>query len=124
MGKSISLIPTLHNRLIICLRLPASVLLRGSAPLHLSQTYTFDLPQASEPTSMASTNPDETPEQGNNPEEIRSDVTAAVDELLNKLSNQFAEVSQEMFAKMDQMTNRIEKLERELQQSKGEGAPK
>jgi len=73
---------------------------------------------------MASTNPDETPEQGNNPEEIRSDVTAAVDELLNKLSNQFAEVSQEMFAKMDQMTNRIEKLERELQQSKGEGAPK
>lgn len=36
-----------------------------------------------------------------NPEEIRSDVTAAVDELLNKLSNQFAEVSQEMFAKSE-----------------------
>lgn len=73
---------------------------------------------------MASTNPDETLEQGNvsyipsaqlpetdmrtyakqkpqNPEEIPSDVTAAVDELLNKLSNQFAEVSQEMFAKSE-----------------------
>ncbi|KAL6849535.1 hypothetical protein ACO1O0_009076 [Amphichorda felina] len=53
-----------------------------------------------------------------NSDEARPDVTAAVDELLNTISNKFANVSSEIFAKMDEMSRRIDKLEAELVESK------
>jgi len=68
---------------------------------------------------MSSTNPDDkNPEQANTSEESAPDVIAAVDELLSTLSNKFASVSSEIFAKMDEMSRRIDKLEAELVESK------
>uniref|UniRef100_A0A8H7NG43 Heat shock factor binding protein 1 n=1 Tax=Bionectria ochroleuca TaxID=29856 RepID=A0A8H7NG43_BIOOC len=74
---------------------------------------------------MASNNPNSsTNEQSQASDEARPDVAAAVDELLNSLSNKFASVSSEIFAKMDEMSRRIDKLEAELVESKaGEGTP-
>ncbi|KFH47594.1 hypothetical protein ACRE_014620 [Hapsidospora chrysogenum ATCC 11550] len=68
---------------------------------------------------MSSTNPDDkNPEQANASEESAPDVIVAVDELLSTLSNKFASVSSEIFAKMDEMSRRIDKLEAELMESK------
>lgn len=54
--------------------------------------------------------------------ETNADVSAAVEELLNSLSNKFAGVSSEIFAKMDEMSRRLDKLEAALLESKsGEG---
>ncbi|KAH7152370.1 heat shock factor binding protein 1-domain-containing protein [Dactylonectria estremocensis] len=62
----------------------------------------------------------------NESEDARADVTAAVEELLNTLSNKFAGVSSEIFAKMDDMSERLDKLEAALKesQSKDTGSSK
>ncbi|KAK7427138.1 hypothetical protein QQZ08_006407 [Neonectria magnoliae] len=52
------------------------------------------------------------------PDETRADVTAAVEDLLNSLSNKFAGVSSEIFAKMDEMSRRLDNLEASLQENK------
>ncbi|KAF4331896.1 heat shock factor binding 1 [Fusarium beomiforme] len=54
----------------------------------------------------------------NTSDDARADVTAAVEELLNSLSNKFAGVSSEIFAKMDEMSRRLDNLEAALQESK------
>lgn len=40
-----------------------------------------------------------------------AELNAAVEELLNSLSNKFAGVSSEIFAKMDEMSRRLDNLE-------------
>ncbi|CCU75071.1 Bgt-2742 [Blumeria graminis f. sp. tritici] len=42
------------------------------------------------------------------------DLSAVVDELLNSLSNKFAGVSSEIFAKMDDISRRLDNLEANL----------
>lgn len=44
-----------------------------------------------------------------------AELSAVVDELLNTLSNKFAGVSSEIFAKMDDMSRRLDNLEATLQ---------
>jgi len=44
-----------------------------------------------------------------------AELSAVVDELLNTLSNKFAGVSSEIFAKMDEMSRRLDNLETQLQ---------
>ncbi|KAF4509594.1 hypothetical protein G6O67_003751 [Ophiocordyceps sinensis] len=51
----------------------------------------------------------------------KHEVTAAVEDLLNSLSNKFASISSEIFAKMDEMSRRLDILEAALVESK---APK
>ncbi|KAK3373861.1 heat shock factor binding protein 1-domain-containing protein [Lasiosphaeria ovina] len=53
----------------------------------------------------------------------RSDLTAQVEDLLNTLSNKFAGVSSEIFAKMDEMSRRLDNLEAQLMANKDKGAP-
>ncbi|KAI2464879.1 heat shock factor binding protein 1-domain-containing protein [Annulohypoxylon bovei var. microspora] len=43
------------------------------------------------------------------------ELTAVVEELLDSLSNKFTTVSSEIFAKMDDMTRRLDSLESALQ---------
>ncbi|KAK9773789.1 putative Heat shock factor-binding protein 1 [Seiridium cardinale] len=43
------------------------------------------------------------------------ELTAVVEDLLNSLSNKFAGVSSEIFAKMDEMSRRLDNLEASLQ---------
>ncbi|KAI5867328.1 heat shock factor-binding protein [Durotheca rogersii] len=43
------------------------------------------------------------------------ELTVVVEELLNTLSNKFAGVSSEIFAKMDEMSRRLDNLEAALQ---------
>ncbi|KAH9904760.1 heat shock factor binding protein 1 [Xylariomycetidae sp. FL2044] len=43
------------------------------------------------------------------------ELTVVVEELLNSLSNKFAGVSSEIFAKMDEMSRRLDNLEAALQ---------
>ncbi|KAF4976509.1 hypothetical protein FZEAL_6827 [Fusarium zealandicum] len=64
------------------------------------------------PESPAALKPD------NASDDARADVTAAVEELLNSLSNKFAGVSSEIFAKMDEMSRRLDNLEAALQENK------
>ncbi|KAL6910903.1 hypothetical protein GGI43DRAFT_28278 [Trichoderma evansii] len=51
-------------------------------------------------------------------EEGNADVTAAVEDLLNTLSNKLSGVSSEIFAKMDEMSRRLDSLEAALLESK------
>ncbi|EWG48053.1 hypothetical protein FVEG_07982 [Fusarium verticillioides 7600] len=71
---------------------------------------------------MASNEPQPDPIANSKPEDpsddARADVTAAVEELLNSLSNKFAGVSSEIFAKMDEMSRRLDNLEAALQEGK------
>lgn len=71
---------------------------------------------------MASNEPQPDPTANSKTEnpsdDARADVTAAVEELLNSLSNKFAGVSSEIFAKMDEMSRRLDNLEAALQESK------
>ncbi|CAI0644753.1 hypothetical protein CGCF415_v000414 [Colletotrichum fructicola] len=62
---------------------------------------------------MASNNPD-TSNQSAASEDAKGDVNAAVEELLNTISNKFAGVSSEIFAKMDEMSRRLDNLEAAL----------
>ncbi|KUI52859.1 hypothetical protein VM1G_06838 [Cytospora mali] len=52
--------------------------------------------------------------QSNTADDARADLTQQLDELLNTLSNKFAGVSSEIFAKMDEMSRRIDTLEAAL----------
>jgi heat shock factor-binding protein 1 len=72
---------------------------------------------------MASNNPESsnTSQAEVNSENAGADVTAAVEELLNSLSNKFAGVSSEIFAKMDEMSRRLDSLEAALMENKKEG---
>lgn len=62
---------------------------------------------------MASNSAD-TSSQTNNSDDARAELTAQLDELLNTLSNKFAGVSSEIFAKMDEMSRRLDNLEAAL----------
>ncbi|KAI0595669.1 heat shock factor binding protein 1-domain-containing protein [Biscogniauxia sp. FL1348] len=54
---------------------------------------------------------------------ITSDeLTVVVEELLNSLSNKFAGVSSEIFAKMDEMSRRLDNLEAALQANQENGS--
>ncbi|KAL7903534.1 hypothetical protein HDV63DRAFT_127840 [Trichoderma sp. SZMC 28014] len=53
-----------------------------------------------------------------NGDESNADVTAAVEDLLNTLSNKLSGVSSEIFAKMDEMSRRLDSLEAALLESK------
>ncbi|KYK58678.1 hypothetical protein DCS_05695 [Drechmeria coniospora] len=57
-------------------------------------------------------------------ESSSADVNAAVEELLSSLSDKFASISSEIFAKMDEMSRRIDGLESALQQRPDSGATK
>ncbi|KAL2266389.1 hypothetical protein VTJ83DRAFT_5741 [Remersonia thermophila] len=48
------------------------------------------------------------------PQDARSELAAQLDDLLNTLSNKFAGVSSEIFAKMDEMSRRLDNLEAQL----------
>ncbi|APA10946.1 hypothetical protein EAF04_006310 [Stromatinia cepivora] len=56
-----------------------------------------------------------------------AELSLVVDELLNSLSNKFAGVSSEIFAKMDEMSRRLDNLEATLQSNMelkdGRGSP-
>ncbi|KAI2629112.1 heat shock factor binding protein 1-domain-containing protein [Hypomontagnella submonticulosa] len=63
---------------------------------------------------MSSKKPEETKkESGNSSDEL----TSVVEELLNTLSTKFDGISSEIFAKMDDMARRLDKLEAALQAS-------
>ncbi|KKA29966.1 hypothetical protein TD95_003770 [Thielaviopsis punctulata] len=47
-------------------------------------------------------------------DDAHTDLNSAVEELLNSLSNKFAGVSSEIFAKMDEMSRRLDSLESAL----------
>ncbi|KID82971.1 Heat shock factor binding 1 [Metarhizium guizhouense ARSEF 977] len=89
---------------------------RRPAPPHPPQTIP-SLPPSPSATSkispfLALTNLDQSPDNSN------ADVSAAVEDLLNTLSNKFASVSSEIFAKMDEMSRRLDNLEAALQETK------
>lgn len=62
---------------------------------------------------MAS-NSSEPNNQPNTSDDARAELTQQLDDLLNTLSNKFAGVSSEIFAKMDEMSRRIDSLEAAL----------
>ncbi|KAK8101669.1 hypothetical protein PG999_012043 [Apiospora kogelbergensis] len=62
--------------------------------------------------------PNNTNAPNNKEEGTPSDeLTVVVEELLNSLSNKFAGVSSEIFAKMDEMSRRLDNLESALKAS-------
>ncbi|OAA61114.1 heat shock factor-binding protein [Niveomyces insectorum RCEF 264] len=61
---------------------------------------------------MASNNNDPNPTTSS--DDARADLTAQLDDLLNTLSNKFAGVSSEIFAKMDEMSRRLDNIEASL----------
>ncbi|KAK1990531.1 heat shock factor binding protein 1 [Colletotrichum falcatum] len=75
---------------------------------------------------MAPNNPDSSANQSAASEDPKTDVNAAVEELLNTISNKFAGVSSEIFAKMDEMSRRLDNLEAALLANKEKegGTPK
>jgi len=48
------------------------------------------------------------------PDDAKQELAAQIDELLNTLSNKFSGVSSEIFAKMDEMSRRLDNLEAQL----------
>ncbi|KAI0810671.1 heat shock factor binding protein 1-domain-containing protein [Xylaria sp. FL0064] len=62
-----------------------------------------------------------TNDTGNSADEL----TTVVEELLNSLSNKFTTVSSEIFAKMDEMSRRLDNLEAALRanEEKAPGSP-
>ncbi|KAK3997622.1 hypothetical protein QBC44DRAFT_315237 [Cladorrhinum sp. PSN332] len=52
--------------------------------------------------------------QANSSDDARAELTAQVEDLLNTLSNKFAGVSSEIFAKMDEMSRRLDNLEAQM----------
>ncbi|UKZ93999.1 uncharacterized protein TrAFT101_008894 [Trichoderma asperellum] len=70
---------------------------------------------ASNRDSVAS-NPAANGEEGN--ADVTGAVEAAVEDLLNTLSNKLSGVSSEIFAKMDEMSRRLDSLEAALLESK------
>ncbi|KAL2023912.1 hypothetical protein VTK56DRAFT_689 [Thermocarpiscus australiensis] len=51
-------------------------------------------------------------------DDARAELTAQLEDLLNTLSNKFAGVSSEIFAKMDEMSRRLDNLEAQLMANK------
>ncbi|KAK4103925.1 hypothetical protein N658DRAFT_521758 [Parathielavia hyrcaniae] len=51
-------------------------------------------------------------------DDARGELTAQLEDLLNTLSNKFAGVSSEIFAKMDEMSRRLDNLEAQLMANK------
>ncbi|KAL1891527.1 hypothetical protein Sste5346_007619 [Sporothrix stenoceras] len=68
---------------------------------------------------MSSNNNDSS--QTTSSDDARADLTAQLDDLLNTVSNKFAGVSSEIFAKMDEMSRRLDNLEAQLK-SKEDGS--
>ncbi|KAH7342754.1 putative heat shock factor-binding protein 1 [Rhexocercosporidium sp. MPI-PUGE-AT-0058] len=72
-------------------------------------------------SNQSSSSPSNTNNNRNSVNSLAGDATApaelsaVVDELLNSLSNKFAGVSSEIFAKMDEMSRRLDNLEATLQ---------
>ncbi|KAL8305350.1 hypothetical protein RB601_009588 [Gaeumannomyces tritici] len=58
--------------------------------------------------------PSQTTQQNSEAEDARGELTAQLEDLLNTLSNKFAGVSSEIFAKMDEMSRRLDNLEAQL----------
>ncbi|KAB5575767.1 heat shock factor binding protein 1-domain-containing protein [Coniochaeta sp. 2T2.1] len=54
----------------------------------------------------------------NTSDDAKQELAAHIDELLNTLSNKFSGVSSEIFAKMDEMSRRIDHLEAQLKANK------
>ncbi|KAL2179128.1 heat shock factor binding protein 1 [Thermothelomyces heterothallicus CBS 202.75] len=67
---------------------------------------------------MASNNDSNATQSVSTSDEARGELTAQVDDLLNTLSNKFASVSSEIFAKMDEMSRRLDNLEAQLMANK------
>jgi len=67
---------------------------------------------------MASKNDSNATQTTNANDDARGELTAQVDDLLNTLSNKFASVSSEIFAKMDEMSRRLDNLETQLTTNK------
>ncbi|KAK4137878.1 hypothetical protein BT67DRAFT_439102 [Trichocladium antarcticum] len=57
-----------------------------------------------------------------NNDDARGALTAQLEDLLNTLSNKFAGVSSEIFAKMDEMSRRLDNLEAQLTVNKDKKA--
>ncbi|CAG8973448.1 hypothetical protein HYALB_00006474 [Hymenoscyphus albidus] len=70
-----------------------------------------DNSQSNNRLSMTSTNTDDTSLNAS------AELSVKIDDLLNQLSNKFAGVSSEIFAKMDEMSRRLDNLEQNLQAS-------
>ncbi|KAL7625707.1 hypothetical protein AAE478_004929 [Parahypoxylon ruwenzoriense] len=68
---------------------------------------------------MSSKKPEATKNDANNSSD---ELTVVVEELLNSLSSKFAGVSSEIFAKMDEMSRRLDSLEAALQASEENNA--
>ncbi|SPQ21856.1 2d65a83b-97ba-4fd1-b855-8d016cd87b68 [Thermothielavioides terrestris] len=51
-------------------------------------------------------------------DDARGELTAHIEDLLNTLSNKFAGISSEIFAKMDEMSRRLDNLEAQLTANK------
>lgn len=72
------------------------------------------------PVTMSSKKPDSTSkEPASNTGTSSDELTVVVEDLLNSLSNKFAGVSSEIFAKMDEMSRRLDNLEAALQAQQG-----
>lgn len=59
--------------------------------------------------------------QSTTSDDPRAELTAQLDDLLNTLSNKFAGVSSEIFAKMDEMSRRLDNLEAAMAANKDDG---
>lgn len=66
----------------------------------------------------ASNAADSSTSQPNTSDDARAELTAQLEDLLNTLSNKFAGVSSEIFAKMDEMSRRLDNLEAQLMANK------
>jgi heat shock factor-binding protein 1 len=89
-----------------------------------SSSSTGDIHTVYLPTPrMASKNNGNTNEatSGGAADDARTDLSAAVDDLLNQLSSKFASMSSEIFAKMDEMTRRLDNLEAKMMASEQNG---
>ncbi|KAK4127823.1 hypothetical protein N657DRAFT_612870 [Parathielavia appendiculata] len=67
---------------------------------------------------MSSKNDSVSAQTASNSEDARGELTAQLEDLLNTLSNKFAGVSSEIFAKMDEMSRRLDNLEAQLMANK------
>ncbi|KAI5917565.1 heat shock factor binding protein 1-domain-containing protein [Camillea tinctor] len=71
---------------------------------------------------MSSKKPETTSNNKDTNNSTSDELTVVVEELLNSLSNKFAGVSSEIFAKMDEMSRRLDNLEAALQANQENGS--
>ncbi|KAL2127878.1 hypothetical protein VTI74DRAFT_10023 [Chaetomium olivicolor] len=67
---------------------------------------------------MSSKNDSTTNQAATTSDDARGELNAQLEDLLNTLSNKFAGVSSEIFAKMDEMSRRLDNLEAQLMANK------